>query len=77
MKNISRFLALSLITGSLLFTSGCADDKLAKGLMVIGGAGIGAYLGHTLSSRGDRAMGATIGAIAGGGMGYLLGGVIK
>ena len=73
MKKLKKTFLISVLGSSLLLT-GCADDKLSKGLLVLGLAGGGAFLGHKLAGPGNRAAGAAVGAIGGGALGLLFGG---
>lgn len=76
MKKLRKTILISVLGSSLLLT-GCADDKLSKGLMIIGLAGGGAFLGHKLAGPGNRALGAVGGAMAGGFAGWALGGGLR
>jgi hypothetical protein len=78
MKFAKRTLALSIAAGITLFSTGCADDNLAKGLVTIGGGVGGALLGTQIAkSNGASGLtGAILGGGAGAGLGLLLGGMM-
>lgn len=70
--------AILLATTTILLTSGCASNpyqgqhaKTATGATI--GAGAGAILGRSVSSRGDRTKGTLIGAVVGASIGGLIG----
>lgn len=70
--------ALLIATIPLLFASGCASNpyqgehaRTATGATV--GAGAGAIIGRSVSSRGDRTKGTLIGAVVGASIGGLIG----
>jgi hypothetical protein len=77
MRMLRRKLLILALGGSTLLATGCADDNLAKGVMVVGGAVGGAYLGSEIAGRKDRKMGTLIGAGVGAGLGLALGGLIQ
>ena len=81
MKLLRKAVFFCLIGSTLLLTSSCADDNLAKGLLskdmakllVVGAsAGAGALIGSKLADSSNKNVGILTGGLLGGGLGYLL-----
>jgi hypothetical protein len=75
MKFIKKPLLAAIAAGTMLMGTGCADDQMAKGLLVLGGAGAGAFIGTKVAPE-HKMMGAVLGAGAGGVLGFALGGLV-
>ena len=75
MKNFRKPFHAAVIVSALLLGSSCADDQLAKGVLVLGGAGAGALVGSQMNSS-NPMLSTGIGAVAGAGLGFLLGGLV-
>ncbi len=67
-----RALVHAFVAANMLVAVGCADDMLAKGLLVAGGAGAGAFIGSKVAPN-SGITGPIVGAAAGGALGLILG----
>ena len=74
MRKPRKLALVALMGSSMLLTTSCADDNLAKGMLTIGGTLGGAYLGRHIAGPGNRTAGMLMGGVAGGLLGFLLGG---
>lgn len=69
------FFLLSL-AGIITQLSACGDEDTNKALLTTGGVVGGAFAGNMLAPGKDKMLGTVVGAAAGGGLGFLAGGLI-
>jgi len=73
---IPRYFYFAALLGATLSLSACGDEDTNKALLTTAGVAGGAFAGNKLAPGKDKMLGTVVGAAAGGGLGYLAGGLI-